>query len=411
VGKHPVSYFSLLAFPLVTVVIQTDLYGFPSKQVEPPKRIEPNSQEYLVEDLEGGKGIGAAAYVRVSTNRQAEKGFSLQDQELRLVDEARRLGVSSLYKISDAGESGADFTRKGLNKILELAGQGKIQYMLVTSLDRIGRDLIESLDYVRKLRGLGVKIRAAGTETDISTEEGLMNTTILFLSAELERRRITRSSTAGRIQSFRTKHWSRPRPPIGYRKGKDGWIEKELTWEPLIKRVYELYLKNANYKVAADIVNREFRAFLQKPLTHQQIRQIICDPVYVGKPQYAGKVTVEDPGLAYTDIWTFRRVQEISGRIRRKRSRKKKDALRDLLEKHGPDVLEFIPDVAVICPSCRGVMVRNGTLVTKEWTAHNYLCKGCGRQRKIPTKRQVKKIQDWASKQEKLFQKEGESLK
>lgn len=393
---HPVSYFSLLAFPLMAVAVQTDLYGFPSEQVESPKREEPNSQEYSVEDFEGGKGIGAAAYVRVSTDRQAEKGFSLQDQALRLMDEARRLGVSHLYKIADAGESGTDFARKGLNKILELAGEGKIQYVLVTSLDRIGRDLIESLDYVRKLRTLGVKIMAAGSETDISTEEGLMILTIQFLSSELENKRRNRSSTAGRIQSFRTKHWSRPRPPLGYRKSGNGWIEKELDWESLIKRAYELYLKKSNYQAVWRIVNREFQAFLKKSLTHQQIRQVICDPVYAGKPQYAGKATVEDPGLAYIDPETFREAQEISGRIRRKRSRKKRDALRDLLGEHGPDVLEFIPDIAVLCPSCKGVMVKNGTVIMGNWTAHNYLCRKCGKQRKVPTKGQIRRIQEWA---------------
>lgn len=399
-GRHPVSYFSLLAFPLATAAVQTDLYGFPSEQLESPKRKEPNSPEYLAEDLEGGKGIGAAAYVRVSTDRQAERGFSLQDQELRLMDEARRLGVSRVYKIADAGESGTDFTRKGLNEILELAREGKIQYVLVTSLDRIGRDLIESLDYVRKLRELGVKIVAAGTEADIATEEGLMLSTLLFLSAELENKRRTRSSIGGRMQSFRTRHWSRPRPPVGYRKSGDGWIEKEPGWDPLIKRVYDLYLKNANYKAVADAVNREFQAFLQKPLTHQQIRQVICDPVYVGKPQFAGKVTVEDQSLAYVDPETFRRAQEISGRIRRKRSRKKQDTLQDLVKEYGPDVLEFIPNVAVLCPDCQGVMVKNGMIYMKGHTAHNYLCKKCGKQRKVPKKCQMRKIQEWASKGE-----------
>jgi DNA invertase Pin-like site-specific DNA recombinase len=398
-GRYSVSYFWLLALPLLASVIQTDLYGFPSEHMEPSKRGEPNSQEYQVEELVGGKGIGAAAYLRVSTDKQAEKGFSLQDQELRLADEARRLGVSHLYKIADAGESGTDFTRRGLNKILELAGDGKIQYILVTSLDRIGRDLIESLDYVRKLRGLGVKIIASGSEADIATEEGLMTAAMYFLMAELEGKRITQRSASGRIQSFRMRHWSKPRPPIGYRKRGDGWIEREPGWEHLVKRVYELYLKNANYQIVRSIVNREFQAFLKKPLTHQQIRQVICDPVYAGKPQYAGKATVEDPSLAYIDPETFSGAQEISGRIRRKRLRKKKDALHDLLEKYGPDVLEFIPDVAVLCPDCKGAMVRNGTFVTREWVAHNYLCKKCGRQRKIPTKHQMRGIQEWVQKE------------
>jgi hypothetical protein len=159
--------------------------------------------------------------------------------------------------------------------------------------------------------------------------------------------------------------------------------------------MYELYLKHANYQATRNIVNREFETFLPEPLTHQQIRQIIGNPVYAGKPQYAGKATVEDLDLAYVDQETFLRVQEISARNRKKCLRKKGDLLQDLLAKCGPEILEFIPNVAVLCPSCKGVMVRNGTFTVGGQTAHNYLCKGCGRQRKVPTKRQMKRIQDW----------------
>jgi DNA invertase Pin-like site-specific DNA recombinase len=193
------SYF--VAFFLSTAIIQKDLRGFLSEAAE---------LEYP-EPSEKKEGIGVALYLRVSSNRQAEKGFSLQDQEERLMEEAKgKLKATRIYKIADAGESGTDFTRKGLNEILELAREGKIQHVLVTSLDRIGRDLIESLDYVRKLRSLGVKIMVAGTEADIATEEGLMMATIQFLSAELENRRRTKSSIAGRIQSFKSGRWGKP---------------------------------------------------------------------------------------------------------------------------------------------------------------------------------------------------------
>lgn len=380
-------------------MIQKNLLDFPSGEICAESSIESTIE----------KGIGVALYLRVSTDRQAERGFSLQDQELRLTEEAKRLKASRIHKIVDAGESGTNFARKGLGAVLELARDAKIQYVLVTSLDRIGRDLIESLDYVRKLREFGVKIVAAGAETDISTEDGLMIATIQFLSSELENKRRTKSSMAGRIQSFRMKHWCRPLAPIGYRKNEEGWIEKEPSWEPLIKRVYELYAKRSNYQVVKNIVNKEFQSFLTKPLTHQQVRQILHDSVYIGRPQYAGKVTNEDPSLAYVDPEVFEKVKNLASLVHRRHSRKHRDLFQDLVKEYSLGILEFIPNIAVICPDpdCMGVMVKNGTVNIGEWTAHNYLCKKCGTQRRVPTKRQMKKIQGWSSKQEKLFQQEG----
>ncbi len=70
------------------------------------------------------------------------------------------------------------------------------------------------------------------------------------------------------------------------------------------------------------------------------------------------------------------------------------------MREYGLDVLEFVPDTAVLCPYCRGVMVRNGTIAIEKWTAHNYLCRKCGKQRRVPTKAQMRRIEGLASKRE-----------
>ncbi len=400
-GRHPVSYFSLFAFPLVVAAVQTNLCGFLSEQAEPPKREERNSPECSVEDLGDGEGIKAAAYLRVSSSRQAKEGLSLEDQEIQLRELARKIGISRIYWFTDAGISGRDFDKRKLNSVLDLAEKHEIQKLLVAYVDRLGRDSRKLVEFFWDLSDYGVTIQTPVEEIDVKKLEGWLISAIKAWSAQDVNEQRGKSALAGRVRSFTKKRWNKP-VPLGYRRREDGWIEKESGWEPLVKRMYELYLKHANYQTVRDIVNREFQALLQKPLTHQQIRQIICDPVYAGRPQYAGKVMVEDPNLAHVDPETFRRAQEISGRIRRKRSRKRKDALQDLVRKYGLDVLEFVPDIAVLCPDpiCKGVMVKNGMVSIGEWTAHNYLCKKCGRQRKVPKKCQMRKIQEWASKGE-----------
>ena len=391
------SYF--LPF-LAAVLIQEDITRF----LAAGEGAEP-SPEPLKES-----GLGVALYARVSTDRQAERGFSIQDQKERLKAEAERLKASRVFEVVDAGESGTDFGRKGLSEVLDLAKEGKIQLVLVTSLDRIGRDLIESLDYVRKLRGLGVKIMAAGSEADIDTEEGLMIATVQFLSAELENRRRTRSSIAGRIQSFKSKHWGRP-IPLGYRKRGDGWIEIELGWSAVIGDLFDAFRRTGSYHSAMDIVNKRHQGVLARQLTRHQAKQILQNPVYMGKPRYGDKVSIEDPSLAYVSLETFQAVQEISERIRSRYTRDRRDALEEFVREFGLEILDFIPKIAVLCPDCpQSVMVRNGTTIVGGMKYHNYLCKNCGRQRKVPTKRQMRRIQELASKQEKLFQGGGESL-
>jgi DNA invertase Pin-like site-specific DNA recombinase len=172
---------------------------------------------------------GVAIYLRVSSQTQAEK-YSLPEQDEKLTELAKTLKPSKTYKLREV-RSGADFSRPGLIRLLELAAKGLIKFVVVMSLDRLGRDLIESLYFVRRLRELGVKIVAySDGETDINTEEGLIKAAIGFLTAQLDRERRRLVTAAGKIRSFKSRHWCLPLP-LGYRKRDDGWIEKSQTGE------------------------------------------------------------------------------------------------------------------------------------------------------------------------------------
>jgi DNA invertase Pin-like site-specific DNA recombinase len=174
-------------------------------------------------------GNGVAIYLRVSSQTQAEK-YSLPEQDEKLTELAKTLKPSKTYKVRDV-QSGADFSRPGLARLLELAAKGLIKFVVVMSLDRLGRDLIESLYFVRRLRELEVKIVAySDGETDINTEAGLIKATIGFLTAQLDRERRRFVTAAGKIRSFKSRHWCLPLP-LGYRKRDDGWIEKSQTGE------------------------------------------------------------------------------------------------------------------------------------------------------------------------------------
>jgi DNA invertase Pin-like site-specific DNA recombinase/uncharacterized protein YlaI len=359
---------------------------------------------------------GAAIYGRVSSTEQAKYGYSLYDQVERLRDEARRRGYTDVYEVIDAGVSGTNFEREGLSKLLRLASERKIDTVFVTSLDRIGRNLIESLDYTQRLRELGVKIVAMGGEADIKTEDGLLTLTIQYLSAELENRRRTKSSIAGKVQSFKRKHWNKP-VPLGYRKRMDGWIEKDPKWEPVIRDIFELILeskktastkKGVSYRAIARTISERHGEILSKPLTDYQIKQIARNPVYAGRAQCAGRATIrelgkpvviEDPSLAFVNIKTFEEVQKIM-RENQEKLQKKKTALDKFMEEHGIEVLPYLPRLAVLCPQCEHRMVRNGTLTQWGVTVCNYLCKKCKKQVRIPTKKDMERIQEWVSKRE-----------
>src|SRR5688572_12590327 len=81
-----------------------------------------------------------AAYVRVSTERQAEQQ-TIEQQLERVHAYARehgwRLDDARLYR--DEGHSGARLNRPGLDRLRDAVGRGEVDLLLVTSPDRLVR--------------------------------------------------------------------------------------------------------------------------------------------------------------------------------------------------------------------------------------------------------------------------------
>ena len=84
-----------------------------------------------------------AIYIRVSTIRQAEEGFSLDAQTSKLISFSEQNDYE-IYKIySDAGKSGKDTNRPGFQEMMNDMKKGLFNKVLVVKLDRISRSVID----------------------------------------------------------------------------------------------------------------------------------------------------------------------------------------------------------------------------------------------------------------------------
>ncbi len=125
-------------------------------------------------------------YARVSTHQQ-----SLDIQIERLYN----AGVSSNRIFSDKA-TGSNADREGLNLLKVKVEKGDI--IIVTKLDRLGRDTADIINLIKEFDVLGVAIRFI--DDGISTEGtmGKMVVTILSAVAQAERQRILERTNEGR---------------------------------------------------------------------------------------------------------------------------------------------------------------------------------------------------------------------
>lgn len=83
------------------------------------------------------------AYLRVSTDKQADKGISLEAQEEKARAYASLYDLDLVEVIIDAGESAKTLDRPGLQRALSMLKTGKAEALLVVKLDRLTRSVVD----------------------------------------------------------------------------------------------------------------------------------------------------------------------------------------------------------------------------------------------------------------------------
>jgi len=82
---------------------------------------------------------------------------ALKGQKKGLIDYAEQMGFEVVGESEDI-RSGLDFDRAGLAAVMKAARDGKMDVLLVKKLDRLGRDTVKLLEFLRGLDKLGVEL-------------------------------------------------------------------------------------------------------------------------------------------------------------------------------------------------------------------------------------------------------------
>jgi len=128
-------------------------------------------------------GVKVAIYARVSTDEQT---VSQQLEALR--GDAQRHGWNIVEEIQDT-ISGMAFTRKGLDRLMELVRRKKIDLIIAHKLDRLGRSLPHLAQLIGEFESNGVAlfIPGQGIDTRQDNPAGRLQLHILMAVADFER--------------------------------------------------------------------------------------------------------------------------------------------------------------------------------------------------------------------------------
>jgi site-specific DNA recombinase len=240
--------------------------------------------------------LRAAAYSRVSTEKQAEEGFSLGEQEAAIRERAERDGAELPDErvFVDAGISGTRSDRPEYQRLLSAAAAGDLDVVYVWKLDRLGRDAEELLRARRMLEAAGVSI--------VSVTEGEVESKLVYgiraLVAEEERERIAERSRLGLRASAEEGRLHGGPTPYGYR-ATGARRERALVVErpeaDVVLRIFREYLSgHGDRRIAHDLTGDRIPPRRAAEWNSSQVANILRSPVYVGRVRFAGETF---PGL------------------------------------------------------------------------------------------------------------------
>ena len=165
------------------------------------------------------KGVG---YLRVSTDKQAEHGVSLDAQQAKLAAYAALYDLTLVEVIVDAGVSAKTLDRPGLQRALAMLRKGQATALLVAKLDRLTRSVEDLGELIRTVFTPGkADLLSVGEQIDTRTAAGRLVLNVLGSVAQWERETIaerTREALAHkRAIGERTSLYA----PYGYRLAAD----------------------------------------------------------------------------------------------------------------------------------------------------------------------------------------------
>ncbi|WP_301744043.1 recombinase family protein [uncultured Duncaniella sp.] len=259
----------------------------------------------------------AAVYIRVSTQEQAQEGYSVGEQKERLIAycKAQDWLIADIYV--DGGYTGSNLNRPGIQKLM--AETDKFDVVLVYKLDRLSRSQRDTLYLIEEIfLPNNVDFVSMQESFDTSSPFGKAMIGLLAVFAQLEREQIKERTKMGRIARAKAGlYHGGGYIPIGYDYDHDAG---KLVINPYeaeqVRKIFEWYLSGGSLKSITDRLQDE--GFTNKYGSYSSwssVRYILENETYLGRIHF-GDVLVEHAHEAIVSEEQFNAVQVLRGKRR-----------------------------------------------------------------------------------------------
>ena len=274
-------------------------------------------------ELTAIKPMRIAAYLRVSTVRQAEGDVSLpsQQHQIEMYCKSRGWEVATIFV--DAGASGTNPARTELTRMLDLACSQERPFdaIIVHSYSRLYRDLIGMETAAKRLQKAGVDLISATQPSGTEPTQQLVRQIVALFDQHTSvenAKNVTRAMRENAQQGF----WNGSTPPLGYKavaaEQRGTKIKKVLAIDEveaeLGRLIFDLYLKGdpAGGKpplgvtaIAAWLNQHGYQTRKGCQFSVGPLHKLLTNPVYIGRGRYSIRSSAKGGKHAKEEIIEF----------------------------------------------------------------------------------------------------------
>ena len=217
----------------------------------------------------------AAIYIRVSTQDQAQHGFSLAAQQESLENYAKALGYDIFKIYKDEGKSAKDLKRPEMQQMLQDAEAKKFSAIFIYKLDRFSRSLKDLILTIDHLKEIGVDFVSLQDKIETTSASGKLMFQIIGAFAEFERNMIGDRTKFG-MQRKAKEGGFITKAPKGY-----VIVNKELIPAENSEEIEEIFNEFLNNKISLTQLAKKYN------MTTAGIIKLLKNTTYLGKVKFA----------------------------------------------------------------------------------------------------------------------------
>src|SRR5579862_9074708 len=195
-------------------------------------------------------------YARVSTDKQADRGVSLDAQAEKIRAIAVVHNAELIDIIVDGGESAKSLNRPGMARLLALVDAGEVQTVVIAKLDRLTRSVKDLCTLLERFERRGVALVSVAESLDTGSAAGRLVLNIMTAVSQWEREAIG-ERTRDAMHHKRANGERVGTVPFGYRTAADGFhLEADPAEQGILSRIRELKAAGNTTREIADELSR-----------------------------------------------------------------------------------------------------------------------------------------------------------